>query len=108
MKRIISVPLKDGGTVELEIEDTTSPVMRGGVSQPVIERAVGNFEEAISRIKPAAVAVAEQFADTVRGTTSVTVKFGLKFSAEAGAIIASVGSEANFEVEVKWHRDGSE
>jgi Trypsin-co-occurring domain 1 len=49
----------------------------------------------------------EQFADAVHGPTSVKVKFGLKFNAEAGAIIASVGSEANFEIEVRWGRDGS-
>jgi hypothetical protein len=108
VKRIISVPMKDGGTVELEIEDnTTSPVMRGGVPQPVVEKAVGSFEAAISRIKPAAMAVVEQFADAVDGTSSVKVKFSVKFSAGAGAIIASVGSEANFEIEVTWNRDAN-
>ena len=106
MKRIISMPLQAGGTVELEIEDSaTGPVMRGGAPPPVIDKAAGSFEAALARVKPVAVAVVEQFADAVRGTTSVTVKFGLKFNAEAGVIIGSVGSEANFEVEVKWAHD---
>lgn len=108
MKRIISMPLAAGGTVEIEIEDNPAPsVMRGGIPQPVIEKAVGSFEAAVARIKPVAVAVVEQFADAVHGTTSVRVKFGLKFNAEAGAIIASIGSEANFEIEVKWGHGGS-
>jgi hypothetical protein len=35
------------------------------------------------------------------------VKFGLKFNAEAGAIIAALGSEANFGIEVKWAPEAS-
>ena len=108
MKRIVSMPLKTGGTVELEVEDNTaSPVMRGGVAQPVIEKALGSFEDAVAKVKPVAIAVVQQFAGAIEGTTSVKVKFGLKFSAEAGAIIASVGSEANFEIEMNWGRDAS-
>jgi Trypsin-co-occurring domain 1 len=107
MKRIISMPLEAGGTVELEIEDgESSPVMRGSPQQ-VIEKTVGSFEAALTKVKPVAVAIVEQFAGAIRGTTSVKVKFGLKFNAEAGAIIASLGSEANFEIELRWAPVGS-
>lgn len=107
MKRVISMPLEAGGTIELEIEDNAiSPVTRGGVQQPVFEKAVGSFEAAVARVKPVAVAVVEQFAEAVHGTTSVKVTFGLKFNAEAGAVIASVGSEANFKIEVNWAHGG--
>jgi len=74
----------------------------------VVEKAVSSFEAALTRIRPVAAAVVEQFADAVRGTTSVKVKFGLKFNAEAGAIIASLGSEANFEIEVRWAQPGNQ
>jgi hypothetical protein len=100
------MPLQAGGTVLLEIDDTpASAVMRGGPQQ-VIEHAAGSFEEALARIKPVAEGVIKQFADVVHGTNSVKLKFGIKFTAQAGAIIAAVGSEANFEIEVQWTSDG--
>lgn len=109
MKHIISMPLETGGTIELEVDDTSvAPVTRGGVPQALIERAAGSFEAAVARVKPVAVAVVKQFAEAVHGTTSVKVTFGLKFNAEAGAIIASVGSEANFKIEVNWAHSGRE
>ena len=109
MKRVISMPLEAGGTVELEVtDDAALPVMRGGVPQTVLEKSVGSFDAAIAKVRPVALAVVEQFANAVSGPTSVKVKFGLKFSAEAGAIIASAGSEANFEIEVKWGHEGSD
>lgn len=36
------------------------------------------------------------------GISEVTIKFGLKFTAGAGVFIASVGSEATFEIGLKW------
>ena len=60
----------------------------------------------MAKIKPVAEAVIKQFVDVVSGTNTVKVKFGLKFTAEAGAIIAAVSSEANFEIEVKWAPEG--
>jgi hypothetical protein len=81
--------------------------MRGDPSRSVIQKSVDSFEAAISTIRPVAVAVVQQFANAVAGTNAVKVKFGLKFSAEAGAIIASAGSEANFEIEVSWGQTGS-
>jgi hypothetical protein len=99
------MPLDTGGTVELEIvDDPTSPMMRGAMSQPVIEKAVGSFETALARVKPVAMALVQQLASGMQGITSAKVKFGLKFNAEAGAIIASAGSEANFEIELTWAR----
>jgi hypothetical protein len=102
------MPLEAGGTVELEIQDAAaSSVMRGGLPETVIEKSVGTFEAAIAKAKPVALAVIEQFADAVHGTTSVRVKFGLKFNTEAGAIIASIGSEANFAIEIVWGHDSN-
>lgn len=109
MKRILQMPLEAGGTVELEIDDnSSSSVMRGSGPLPIIEKTAGSFEAAVARVKPVAIAIVEQFVEALHGTSSVKVKFGLKFNAEAGAIIASVGSEANFEIEVRWGRDGSD
>ena len=34
--------------------------------------------------------------------TEIELEFGVKFNAKAGAIIASVDSEATFKVALKW------
>jgi hypothetical protein len=103
------MPLEAGGSVELEIDDDSgAAVMRGGLPRPLIETTVVNFETAVAKVKPVALAVVRQFTDAIHGTSSVKVKFGLKFTADAGAIIASVGSEANFEIEVTWSRSAND
>jgi hypothetical protein len=42
---------------------------------------------AVATVRPVALAVFQQFSDLIAGMDSVRVTFGLKFSAEAGAII---------------------
>lgn len=106
VKQILSMPLEAGGSVQFEIEDrTATPMVRGGAQPSVIDRTVVSFETALGRVRPVAQAIVNQFAHTVEGATSVKVRFGVKFNAEAGAVIASVGSEANFDIEVEWHRN---
>jgi hypothetical protein len=104
VKRVIAMPMDAGGVIQIEVDslDSERPAMRGGL--PSLEKSVQSFEAAVASIKPAALTIVQQFADIAAGTSSVRLTFGLKFSAEAGAIIAAVGSEANFEVEVTWER----
>ncbi len=37
----------------------------------------------------------------------VEVKFGLKLTADAGAIFTSVGGEVSYEITLKWSQDKS-
>jgi hypothetical protein len=68
--------------------------------KPVVE-AESRFTEAINNIKPAAQAVLDAFIELNR-PKEIQLEFGLKFNAKAGAIIASVDSEASFKVSLKW------
>ncbi|WIX75180.1 CU044_2847 family protein [Amycolatopsis carbonis] len=36
------------------------------------------------------------------------IKFGVKLSAEAGAVIAKTGVEGQLEIKLKWRRDGAD
>ena len=104
MKSILPMPTQAGSTVSIEITDDSSagPVMRGAAASSILDKSAQSFEQAISTIRPAALAPVQQFADLAEGIDSVRVKFAIKINAAAGAIIASAGSEANFEVEVHW------
>jgi Trypsin-co-occurring domain 1 len=104
MPALISVP-SAGGDILIEVDrpGSGSPVTRGGPAETV-QKATASFEDSWSRIKPVAKQIIEQLGDTLEGTEEVKVKFGVKFSADAGVFIASAGTEANFTVEITWQK----
>jgi len=103
VKRLISYPLASGGNVLIEAEEAAGgPVTRGLHPSEVIETVGNSFEAAIEAIKPAAVAVASKFRSFVDAPEDVEVEFGLKFSGQAGAFIASASTEAQFRIKMVW------
>ncbi len=102
-KHLIEYPLADGSLVVIEVEaprgEGTQRVSRLGESIP--ERVQTSFNEAIARLRPAADAVLQAF-QGLNTPAEIGLEFGVKFSAKAGAIIASVDSEAVFKVSLKW------
>jgi hypothetical protein len=103
MKRLISYPLDAGDSVLIEVEDATGGgVTRGLHPSDVIETVANSFEAALEAIKPTAVAVASKFRGFVDAPEDVEVEFGLKFSGQAGAFIASASTEAQFRIKMVW------
>ena len=105
MAHIIEFPLREGGSVAVEVQGagTLGPVTRGGASDTVA-KAAHSFEDAISVVEPVAEALVAKLANLEHGTEAVELKFGLKFSAEAGVVIASASTEANIEIRISWRR----
>ena len=103
MKQLITVPSGTAAEIVIEVEaDHTRPTMRGGAPQAVVARATRTFEEGVANIAPAVAGAVTRLSGAAEGISEVTVKFGLRFTAEAGVFVASVGSEATFEVGLKW------
>jgi hypothetical protein len=103
VKRLISYPLEAGGSVFIEVEDASGGSVTRGLHPDQIIETVGNsFEAAIDAIRPAAVAVARKFRDFAGAPEDVEIEFGLKFTGQAGAIIASASTEAQFRVKMVW------
>jgi hypothetical protein len=98
-KNLVEYQLADGSPVYVEVETPTGErverVSRSGESAP--ERAQASFNEVIARLRPAADAVLQAFRG-LNTPTEIVLEFGIKFNAKAGAIIASVDSEAVFKV----------
>jgi hypothetical protein len=112
MKRVIEIPLADGGTTLIEVNDTApapaSPVRRGireELTNAVTETATQTFEAALARIKPAADAVVTQLKSLAHVPDNVEVEFGIKFGAKGNAYLAAADAEANFKVTLKWQRE---
>ena len=62
------------------------------------------FNEAIKVITPIANSVIDKIKNIKNKPSEIKISFGLKFNANAGVILASVSSEANLSIEIKWDR----
>jgi hypothetical protein len=103
MKHLIQYELEDGASVFVEVEhsgDTPARerVGRGGLS---VEKAEMRFVNAVATIRPAAEAVLQALHE-LHAPDDIELEFGIKFNAKAGAIIASVDSEATFKISLRW------
>jgi hypothetical protein len=107
MKSLIEFPVANNNesiVVEIEIsEDTTSSgPIRAGRTTETIHKAEQTFEEALSKIKPAATAVISTLRDLPNPPTETRVQFGVKLTASAGAVLASAGIDANYTITLTW------
>ena len=100
---VLEFQLADGTPVFIEGADDSSAtglrrVARGEQGAAKVDQ---RFEDAIARIRPAAQVLLDSLQDLNR-PEEISLEFGIKFSASAGAIFASVDSEAAFKVNIKW------
>ena len=107
MKQLIEFPLEEGGSVVIEVEE---PEPEGGVvraARPgeIAAKSAQSFEAALERIKPAASAIISKLRGLSDPPNEIEVEFGVKMSAEAGAVIATASVEANYKVVLIWKRE---
>jgi len=99
--------LSDGTTFLVEVEEPESSAV-GRVALPSgrqVLQVQQTLEEALDKIKPIASKIITKFRSLNEPADEVEVKFGVKLTADAGAIFASVGSEVTYEITLKWARD---
>ena len=107
-KKIAEFSLADGTKFLVEVDE---PEGRGiqRVALPSgrqVLKAQQTFEEALENIKPVASTIISKLRDLNQPADEVEVKFGLKLTADAGAIFASVGGEVSYEITLKWSSKG--
>ena len=107
-KEVAQFALEDGTTFLIDVQEPEGgAVERVAInSGQMVLQAKQTFEEAIDTVKP----VASKLITRLRtGLTTPAdegeIKFGLRLSAEAGAIFSSVGGEVDFEITLKWKED---
>lgn len=106
MSSLVEFPLQDGGSVLVQVDEAPAggAVTRGLGDRHVTALASQTFEQAISRVQPAAQALITRLRAVADAPDQVRVEFGLELSAEAGAFIAAASTTANFKVSLTWHR----
>ena len=100
MSKLVQVPTQDGPVLFDVDEIPSGPerVSRRGAN--VVVNLDERLEEALASARPAAQAVLDAF--KAISPDEVSVEFGLRIDAEAGAIIAKTGASGHFVVALKW------
>ncbi len=108
MKHLISFPLVDGGSVQVEVDALDEGGTTHAGTGTVVEKAKQTFEDALSTLLPVTKSVIEKIRGIGQRPSEIEVTFGLNLSVEAGAIIASTSASANFGVTMRWSKEGNE
>lgn len=107
MAELVQFPLEDGGSITVEVSpEATGKAVRGlrGSPAEAIGKAGQTLEEALDNIGPTAAAVVKKLREGIESPSEIEVAFGITLKTEAGAIVAKVGGEANFQVTARWTR----
>ncbi len=104
MRELIEVPLDDGGVVLVEVEEHQDGIVRSARPGRVVATATESLQASLDRIRPVATALVGKLRDLADGPEEITVEFGIKWSAQAGVIVAQAAGEANFKVALRWAR----
>ena len=103
-KQLAQFSLQGGTTFLVEVDEPEgSAIQRVALpSGKQVLKVQQTFEEALENIKPVASTIISKLRDLDQPADEVEVKFGIKLTADAGAIFASVGGEVSYEITLKW------
>ena len=106
MSQVAKFPLKNGGFLAVEVDAAEAPgrVMRGSTPADVLTAASNTFEAALENVRAAAEGILNELRSLAQPPDEVAVEFGVKMSAESGAIIAKLTGEANFKINLMWKK----
>ncbi len=110
MKQLVEYSLEDGTKFLIEVDEPESTAFERVAlpSGQLVVKAQQSFEEALDKVKPVASTIISKLRGLNTPADEVEVKFGLKLTAEAGAIFSSVGGEVSYEITLKWNQNKAE
>ncbi|KWV33439.1 CU044_2847 family protein [Micromonospora rifamycinica] len=102
MVEFLAVPLDDGGTVLVEVDEVEGRpgVVKAGRPGEVLTRAAQSMEAALQPVTAAARAALGELRRVQ--PDEVTIEFGVQFRTELGAVIARSSGECNLKVTMRW------
>ena len=105
-KRVMEFKMDDDTPIYVEFAQADGyDAERVSVGERGFIEAQQRFTDAIARVKPAAEFVLNAFRE-MNEPDQIGLDFGIKFNAKAGAVLASVDSEATFKVTLIWKKAG--
>ena len=102
--QIVEFTSADGTPLLVRVQPTAPDdlVTRGLGSSGPVARAERTFEAALQPIRTVAEGVISELSSMARRPDEVTVDFGLEFTADTSAILASATATANVAVHLTW------
>ena len=101
-KTLVEATTARGGVVRFDVDDATGvgpeQISREGTT--VIAKLDEPLDAALATARPAAQSIIEAFRSL--SPDEMSVEFGLRVDAQAGAVFAKAGVGAHFNVSVKW------
>jgi hypothetical protein len=109
MRHLTEFPLGDGTSVVIEVDE---PEPEGGLVQAarpgeVVERATQTLEAALQKIKPLAGVVLTTLRDLAQLPDEIRVEFGVRVTAQAGAVLVAAGLEGHYRITLTWRASAS-
>ncbi|MDH2426891.1 CU044_2847 family protein [Sphaerisporangium sp. TRM90804] len=104
MAELLRITLADGGHLLAEAEDDEPGVRRASRAGDVIEASAASLEAALEPVRRAAGEAMRVFRES--GSDEIEIEFGVKLTAEAGAVIAKAGTEGHLRVRLLWKGTG--
>lgn len=107
MTYLVRFEVSPGRDVLVE-EDSTEEGMApmGRIDDGIVQAAAG-FSERLDSIRDAVTETLTKLGEKLN-PDEITVSFGIKFSAQAGAVIAKTSVEGNLGVQMVWHQTAGE
>ncbi|GGY05719.1 CU044_2847 family protein [Streptomyces hiroshimensis] len=103
MTDLIRFTLSHGPGVVVETDEVSGGLSQvGRRSDGVLDAATG-FTDRLADIQQAVAEALVQLRDSL-GPDDIQVSFGVKFTAEAGAVIAKTAVEGHLAIDLTWHR----
>jgi hypothetical protein len=105
MAELIRVPLEAGGSLVVEVDARDAGVVKAARPGQIAAEAAQTLEAALTAVIPGAIAVVNKL--RAAKPSDLSLSFGIKLTAEAGAVIARTAGECNFAVTLRW-QEGSQ
>jgi hypothetical protein len=98
----VRFPLPEGSSVVVDVGDDVHGVVRASRATDTIADAVASFQDGLGAVSAAAGVALRRLREMPSRPDSVEVEFGVRLTAEAGAVIAKTAIEGNFQVRLSW------
>ncbi|HET6561442.1 MAG TPA: CU044_2847 family protein [Marmoricola sp.] len=101
---IVEFETEDGTAVLVKVPETGHGelVTRGLGDSGVVERAQRTFEAALRPIRVVSEGVLAELNAVARHPDSVSVEFGLEFTANSSAVVVGASGSASIRVQLTW------
>lgn len=86
------------------LDDEDSLMVPVASEEKIIKKAKDYLENSMQQIKNFSNSVAKSIKDLDICPDEFEMEFAVKFAADAGIIISSIGTEANLTVKMKWNK----